>query len=371
MGSVDKLVAAGFSPAEISDYRASESTKLSQAGFSPQEITNYLGALRPEPDMAEANKSFAQAAGNALVDAHNTSNGLPTSGLAQFGAAFGKATAQDAMDAGTLVGPLEAAANVATGTVFGFPGYIIAGAGGLAAKALGVNVDPAALAERVSHALTYQPQTAAGQRLASAAQAPLEWLNEKSLPAGQSVADFVADHGASPTSSKWAGAITAAAIQTLPAVLLGELGRKMAGERVTSADMQNVARQIAGPDAKPETVTSVEQSLRSTYSQTGISPNTALEQTRIDPSIADEMKNPEVSVPSAFQAYMQRPQVGVPVSEQMKAVRPLEAETPVPGPVEPTEVSPEPNAAPAAEMQPESAQLPPEEMPAVEGEKPE
>lgn len=371
MGTIDKLVAAGFSPAEVSDYRASESTKLSQAGFSPQEITNYLGTPHPEPDMVEANKSFAQAAGNALADAHNTSNGLPSSGIAAFAGALGKAGAQDAMDAGTLVGPLEAAANVATGAVLGFPGYIISGAGGLAAKALGANVDPADLASRVSQALTYQPKTGAGQRLASAVQAPLEWLNEKSLPAGQNVADFVADHGASPTSSKWAGAITAAAIQTLPAVLLGELGRKMAGERVTSADMQNTAKQIAGPDAKPETIASVENSLRATYAQTGIGPTTALEQTRIDPSIADEMKNPDVSVPSAFQPYMRREQIGVPVSDAMKAIRPLEAETPVPGPTEPTEVSPNTETPPAAEMPQESAQLPPAEIPSTEGEKPE
>jgi hypothetical protein len=374
MGTIDKLVAAGFAPNEIDDYRASESTKLSQAGFSPQEITNYLGASKSEPDMAEANKSFAQAAGNAIVDAHNTSNGLPTSGLAAFGSALGKAGAQDALDVGSVVGPLEAAANVATGTIFGFPGYLIAGAGGLAAKALGVNVDPSELATQVSQALTYQPHTQAGQRLASAVQAPISWLNEKSLPAGQSVADFVADHGASPTASKWAGALTAAAIQTLPAVLIGELGRKMAGERVTSADMQDAARQIAGPEAKPETVASVESSLRATYSQTGIGPTTALEQARIDPSIGEEMKDPGVAVPSAFQQYMRRPQVGVSVSDKMKAVRPLEADTPVPGPTEPTEVNPVPapvEETSAAEMPQENAELPPGETPPIEGEKPE
>lgn len=364
MGTMDKLVAAGFSPAEISDYRSSESTKLSQAGFSPQEITNYLGTPQQEPNMAEANKSFAQAAGNALADAHNTSNGLPSSGLAQFGSVLGKAGAQDALDIGSVVGPLEAAANVATGTIFGFPGYLVSGAGALAAKALGANVDPAQIAENVSHALTYQPQTQAGQRLAGAVQAPLEYLSEKSLPAGYNVADFLQARGVSPKAAAWGGALTSAAIQTLPLVLLGELGRKMGGERVTSADMQDAARQIAGPDAKPDTVVSVEKSLRATYSQTGIGPTTALEQTRIDPSIGEEMKNPDVAVPSAFQPYMRRPQVGVPVSDAMKAIRPLEAETPVPGPVK------EENGV-INSTEPEEPATAPQETPPVEGEKPE
>lgn len=334
MGTVDKLVAAGFAPAEIDDYRSVESTKLSQAGFSPQEITDYLGAPRPAPDMAEANRAFAQNVGNALVDSHNAANGLPSSGLAHFGAALGKAAGQDAMDIGTVYGPIETALNTATGIVFGAPAFIVAGAAGLAAHALGANVDPMELAQRVQRAVTYQPMTGAGQRLSGAVNAPLEALNDKSMQAGYNVADLAEAQGLSPKASAWAGAVTAAAIQTLPMVLLGELGRKMGGERVTSADMQTTARQIAGPDAKPDDVASVEQSLRATYAQTGIGPYTVLEQARLDPTIGDEMKRPDVGVPTAFQQYMRREQVGVPVSEAMQRIRPLEAQTPPPGPVE-------------------------------------
>lgn len=338
MGALDRLQAAGFSPQEMAGYASQQHATLAAGGFSDQEISSYLGGQMgppaPEPDAGEANAAFAQAAGNHFTDTHNIVN-----------VGTGKNALQTMTDMGSVYGPLEAALNVATGTIFGFPAYIGAGAGGLLDKyVLGrfdkdyANVDPAALAERISQAVTYQPKTQAGQRLAAAAQYPLTVLNDASIPAGNKVADLGESAGLSNVASSWAGAFTAAAIQTLPTVLLGELARKMGGQRITSEDMQNTAKVIAGPDAKPETVQSVEQSLRATYAQTGIGPYTVLEQSRINPELAEDLKNPEVSVPPAFEQYMRREQVGVPVSDAMKAVRPLEADTPVPGPVEEPEV---------------------------------
>jgi hypothetical protein len=346
MGALDQLAAAGFSQSEMDGYAAQQRQTLSAGGFSSQEIDGYLGGsatqqTQPHPDTPTANQAFAQAVGNHLVDAHNLVN-----------VGTGKDAMQTMADIGTVYAPLEAALNVATGTLFGFPAYVLGGAAGLFDKHVLGNqrMDPEALAESLSHAVTYQPHTEAGQRLAGAAQYPLQVLNDASLPAGNKVADIGQSMGLSNTASSWAGAFTAAAIQTLPAVLLGELGRKMGGQRIMNEDMQNVSKVIAGPDAHPDVVQSVEKSLRSTYQQTGIGPYTVLEQSRADPQLAADLKNPEVDVPQAFQQYARSEQVGVPVSDAMKAVRPLEADTPPPGPVEmPDETEPPPAATNEAE----------------------
>ncbi|KUY52373.1 hypothetical protein WS45_24960 [Burkholderia sp. RF2-non_BP3] len=318
----------------MNDYASSQRQTLKAAGFSPQDIDSYLGGqpAQPHPDASEANRSFAQAVGNSFVDSHNLIN-----------VGTGRDAMQTMKDIGTVYGPLEAALNVSTGMAFGFPTYIGAGAVGLFDKyVLGdKSMDPEAMAEKLSRAVTYQPHTEAGARLAGAAQYPLEVLNNAGMEAGYKVANVGERAGLSNTAASWAGAFTAAAIQMLPAALLGELGRKLNGQRITTEDMQNVAKVTAGPDAAPETVQSVENSLRATYQQTGIGPYTVLEQARIDPAIADELKSPDVSVPTAFQPYMRREQVGVPVSDQMKAVRPLEPETPIPEPVEPLESAPD------------------------------
>lgn len=339
MGALDQLAAAGFSQQEMDGYASQQRQQLSAGGFSDQEINDYLGvkAQPPHPDSAAANQAFAQAVGNHLVDAHNLVN-----------VGTGKDALQTMTDIGSVYGPLEAALNVATGTVFGFPAYLIGGAAGLVDKfAFGdKTMNPEALAQKLSQAVTYQPMTQAGQRLAGAAQYPLQVLNDAGMAAGGKVADIGQNMGLSNTASSWAGAFTAAGIQTLPAILLGELGRKLGGQRVMNEDVANVAKVVAGPDAKPETIQSVEDSLRATYQQTGIGPYTVLEQSRIDPSVADELKNPDVSVPEAFQQYARREQVGVPVSDQMKNVRPLEAETPPPGPVEMSEEHPATEEAP-------------------------
>jgi hypothetical protein len=364
MGQLDQLAAAGFSQQEMDGYAAQQRQQLSAGGFSDQEISSYLGGAQPEhPDSGEANKAFAQTVGNHLVDTHNLIN-----------VGTGKDAMQTMTDIGTVYAPLEAALNVATGTIFGFPAYIAGGAAGLADKFImgDKTMDPAALAEKLSSAVTYQPKTQAGQRLAAAAQYPLQVLNDSGEAAGNKVADIGQSLGLSNTTASWAGAFTAAAIQTLPAVLLGELGRKMGGQRITADDMQNTARVIAGPDAHPDTVQSVENSLRATYQQTGIGPYTVLEQSRINPQIADDLKNPDIGVPPAFEQYARREQVGVPVSDAMKAVRPLEAETPVPGPVPeeamtPEEIPQENGTLNPEEIQPETASISAEKPEAVFG----
>lgn len=363
MGALDQLAAGGFSQAEMDGYAAQQRQQLSAGGFSDQEIDGYLGGAAtqkqpPHPDSGAANQAFAQAVGNHLVDAHNLVN-----------VGTGKDAMQTMADIGTVYAPLEAALNVATGAIFGFPAYIAGGAAGLVDKfAFGdKTMDPEALASKLQQAVTYQPKTEAGQRLAGAAQYPLQVLNDAGMAAGGKVADVGQNIGLSNTTSSWAGAFTAAAIQTLPAVLLGELGRKMGGQRVMNEDMGNVAKVIAGPDAHPDTVQSVESSLRATYQQTGIGPYTVLEQSRVNPQIEAELKNPDVSVPTAFQQYARSEQVGVPVSDAMKNVRPLEPETPVP---EPAPVPEEEAPQTAAEAAP-APETPPQEAPQAAGAEPE
>lgn len=335
MGALDQLQAAGFSPQEMAGYAQQKHAALSAGGFSDQEIASYLGGTMgpaaPHPDTAEANRSFAQAVGNSVVDIHNLMN-----------VGTGKDAAQTMMDIGTVYAPLEAALNAATGVMLGFTGYVAAGAiGGVDRYVLGnKQMDPNAFADKIANALTYQPHTAVGARLTGAAQFPWELLMNAGMAAGKKVADVGEQAGLSNNTALVAGDTVNTAIQLLPAILLGELGRKMGGQRITSTDMTNVAKVVAGPDAAPDAVATVEKSLRSTYAQTGIGPYSVLEQSRMHPDIDADLKNPDVDIPTALQQYARRSQIGVPVSEQMKAVRPLEAETPPPAPV-PLEITPE------------------------------
>jgi hypothetical protein len=106
MGTLDKLAAAGFSQQEMADYAAQQHQTLSAAGFSPQEISDYLGGTvgpaQPQPDMREANASFAQNISNHLLDAHNLVN-----------VGTGKDALQTVADMGSVYGPVEAAMNFA------------------------------------------------------------------------------------------------------------------------------------------------------------------------------------------------------------------------------------------------------------------
>lgn len=372
MGTLDQLAAAGFSQAEMADYASQRHAALSAGGFSQQEIASYLGgtmgpprSAAPEPDAAEANASFAQNIGNHIVDSHNLVN-----------VGTGKDALQTMENIGTVYGPVEAAMNFVTGAVVGTPAFAIDEAAKVA-SILGapkhITDQATSWANGIASTLTYQPKTAAGQQLAGAVNFPFTTLMGAGEAAAPNVAQAATAAGAGPKSSALLGEAAKIAIDFLPAILGGELVRKMGGQRITSADMQNAAKVAAGPDATPETVASVENSMRSTYAQTGIGPYTVLEQSRINPAIAEDLKNPEVDVPQAFQPYVRSAQVGVPVSDAMKNVRPLEPEAPVPPPAEvPEEVVRPTEEAPAgAAAEPLDGEARPEEAPQVEGGKPE
>jgi hypothetical protein len=364
MGTLDQLAAAGFSQAEMADYASQRHAALAAGGFSQQEIASYLGgtmgpprSAAPEPDAAEANASFAQNIGNHIVDSHNLVN-----------VGTGKDALATMENIGTVYGPVEAAMNFVTGAVVGVPAFAVDEAAKVA-SILGapkhITDQASSWANGIASALTYQPKTAAGQQLAGAVNFPFTTLSGMGEAAAPQVTQAAAAAGAGPKSSALLGEAAKIAIDFLPAILGGELVRKMGGQRITSADMQNAAKVAAGPEATPETVASVENSMRSTYAKTGIGPYTVLEQSRINPAIAEDLKNPDVDVPQAFQPYMRSSQVGVPVSDAMKNVRPLEPETPVPPPAEVPPEVPEEAGGPRAE------EAPPGETTPVAGAEPE
>ena len=364
------LQAAGFSPAEINSYAAQQRVRLGAAGFSQKEIDDYLGPQavpKPQPDTREANASFSAALSASLVANHQVVTGgaplapSPSADAPQAtppGPATdtqhsqaGQATSdsqpqssdsilppvgrlsdagQTLEDVATVYGPLEAAANAVTGMVGGAVG-LIGGAGTAFDRyVLGnPNVDPKAVTQRLQSLLTYKPVSAAGQRLAEDVALPFETLARAGSAAGHSAADWLVREG-HPDAAVAAGAITDATVQMLPAVLGGELVRKLSGQTVTADDMSSTAKVIAGQGAAPETVQHVENSLRQTYAKTGIGPFTVLQEAQRDPNLTAELKSPDISVPSSFQAYVRTPQMGLPVSQRMQLVRPLEAATPVP-----------------------------------------
>lgn len=82
----------------------------------------------------------------------------------------------------------ETAANLATQAV-AMPVAGIAGLGATAAKAVGFDVDPAAVVHDTADALTYQPQTELGQHLTGATMYPLEKLAEAGRYAGDKTLD--------------------------------------------------------------------------------------------------------------------------------------------------------------------------------------
>lgn len=366
------LQAAGFAPQEINAYTAQQRATLTAGGFTPQEIDDYLGPQevpKPAPDTREANGAFAQTLSTALVANHQVITGgaplspapgadAPQSAAASRAAASAPAGAptpqasdaqidppirilppvghlsnawQTIKDVGTVYGPIEAATNLLTGAAGFIVGDLGVGAGAAFDREVmgDTDVDPQYWADKVSQAMTYQPRTEAGQRLASAAGEPFAISARAGLKIGQWGTNELTASG-HPDAAVAVGAVTNATIQMLPAIISGELMRKVGGQVVDSKDMANSAKVIAGPGATPETVQTVENSLRATYAKTGIGPFTILQEAQRDPNLTAELKDPDVSVPSKLQPYVRTPRVGIPTSQRMQMVRPLEATTPVP-----------------------------------------
>src|SRR6266576_4833240 len=109
---IKQFEAAGFSPEEIQQWSAGQSTRLRDAGFSDTEVRAWFGQ-KPEPDHEKANAALA----DTLAEA--TKRETPKEAPAE--PAGGLYAANLPMDA--VKGSVEAVLNVASGFTFGFPAY--------------------------------------------------------------------------------------------------------------------------------------------------------------------------------------------------------------------------------------------------------
>lgn len=288
MSRLDDLRSAGFSDQEVGQYAATRRQDLIGGGFSPEEADAYLGTT---PNGQGAQRTFAQA----LTDRINRTNAAPnpTPSLTEMPK--------------VMAGQVEAGLNLLSGMVAGAPAYLMGAASGLSQRYLyGHNVDPAEWAKTFQEAVTYQPRTDIGQQFAQTLATPFSALSGAAETGGHKVTDVAMKAGVPDTGAAALGAITDSAIQVLPTLLLGELARRMGGQTVTPSDFQNAAKVIAGADATPETVATVDHSLRASYEKAGIGPFTLAEEAWEnegghvrDPQLRAELLDPNVELPSA------------------------------------------------------------------------
>lgn len=265
-GPVDQAREAGYSDEEIQAHLAPKIAEAQAAGYSPDEINAHLG-IRPV-NVAAANQSLAKSVGAHLMDAVK---------------AVGETTAKVMFP----VGQLEAALNLTSGVVGGGLAYMAGGVKQLAARALGTDdTDPQEVGKRWANAVTYEPRTASGQRMSSIANTPLEKLSDWSVQGGHWVTD--------KTGSAVAGALTEATIQTLPAALLGALGRGLAGKTPAPGDFRaaadNLSRGADGvPKADPAAVTNLGAKVQDVYEKTGIDPQTLHDHAAQDVTVLQDL----------------------------------------------------------------------------------
>lgn len=242
-----------------------------------------------EPDMAKGNQSFSRVVGDALSKTATTL----------------KPAVDTIADVGSVYAPIETALNAGTGLLFGFPAQLVTGLGGLAAKhALGMNVDPAEMAENMRKVFTYGPVTQRGQRLTGNVN---DFLGMYGAPsgAGHAVTDIASKLGTSTNVAAAVGAVTEQTVGLLPFILTGELARKMGGQTIGREDMANVAKAIGGDE--PVHVAAAEDSLHSVYDKTGIGPYTILDAANNDPALRADLIDPKVDVPKALEAFVEKP----------------------------------------------------------------
>ncbi len=283
MSQIDDLRAAGFSDGEINGYAAGQRGTLAAAGFSDDEINAQLGPPpKPQPDMAAAHAALAS---NVITHMPPWLARIQVDG--------------DPFDAAT-----ESLAHLFSGMVLGFPAYVGTSAGALIDKhALGEDVDPADMAARAQDLVTVKPVTPLGQKMASTLDWPLQKIAELAQAGGQKSSDVAMNMGASPNTAAGIGATADATLQMLPTILLGETVRRAAGRPVTSADVADASKIVAGPGAKPEAVNVVDDALRATYERTGISPASVLDAIKTDPQIAADLRDPAIEIPRALQQF--------------------------------------------------------------------
>lgn len=309
MAVVDDLRAAGFSDEEVTAFHAQKRAALLSGGFSDKEADDYLGAppARAQPDTGAANKSFARVLFDRFSKSIEAGADGPLGGrtLAKGMSAVGTAAVQGgAAIAPVQTAQIEAALNAGSGLLFGFPTRVASSLGALTARyGLGMDVDPAAVADGMTQAVTYTPQTKLGTQVAGQINKPFELLGEGAQWAGERTTDLALKAGAGNTTAAAAGAITEQTLALLPMLLLGELGRKMGGQRVSNEDIANVAKTI-DPAASPAAVAATEASLRAVHDQTGIGPFTMAEEAAKNPQLRAELADPAVEIPKAVEPFL-------------------------------------------------------------------
>ncbi len=260
---IESLRTAGFTPDEIGTWAADKRSQLSAAGFDDGEIDNYFGA----PDTKSANTNLATAVAKTLQPAWQT-----------------------VKDLATVYAPIEASLNVATGMGLGFPAYLAGGLGTVVGRAAGLtDEDPKTIANKFAQAMTFTPYSTPGKRLAATITSPLAALTDVSETAGKKVADV--------TGSPTAAALTESTIQMLPALLVGPLGRAIAGKAPTPLTFSDAARTVTA-DEKIAPV--VNDKLRAIYEKTGVDPEAVLETAQKDVTVSQDMLSKNVDVPKSI-----------------------------------------------------------------------
>lgn len=129
-------------------------------------------------------------------------------------------------DLASVVGPLEAGANLATGLVGGLPAYLGGGVGELINRAMGdTSRDPQETGGKFAKAVTYQPRSESGQRLAEILNSPFAKLTDWGKSLARKVADTEIEveeltRGAVP-ASPWPPALVESGVSMIPALIPG------------------------------------------------------------------------------------------------------------------------------------------------------
>lgn len=209
-------------------------------------------------------------------------------GLAKSIAGSLQRTVQGVEDIATVYGPIEAALNATSGMIFGFPMYLGAGVGTLAARGLGLtDADPKEVASEFASAVTYHAQTQAGQRLSNAVTLPLTALNDMAEKAGHKVTDV--------TGSAGAGALTEATIQMLPAPIISSLARRLGGDIPTKEATDSTAKVATGDQSG-----AVARKMTNIYEKTGVDPQAVADAAKTDPTIVQDLAASNREIPKGL-----------------------------------------------------------------------
>jgi hypothetical protein len=143
--------------------------------------------------------------------------------------------------------PIEAAMNVGSGMVAGFPAYLAGGLKGLATGA----ADPKEVGSEWSDAVTYKPRSKGGKSLSDLAAVPFQKLTDVSTAGGHKVADI--------TGSPVAGALTESTLSMAPALLLGVGRGKGKGGKAIEAPKEAAP---TPPSAPPVSAAAVKETAK-------------------------------------------------------------------------------------------------------------